>query len=77
MMADKSEKASGDTGQQEFSLEDSLKRIENIISALEGSEVSLEDSLKLYKEGVELTALCKEAITGVEKEIEILEAKDA
>lgn len=76
-MADKSEKASGTSGQQEFSLEDSLKRIEDIINALEGSGISLEDSLKLYKEGVELTSLCKEAITGVEKEIEILEAKDA
>lgn len=76
-MADKNNKASGDSGQQEFSLEDSLKRIEDIINTLEDAGVSLEDSLKLYKEGVKLTALCKDAITGVEKEIEILEARDA
>lgn len=59
--------------EQERSLEEALKRIEEVIGQMETPDISLADALKLYKEGVELTAFCKEAITGVEKEIEILE----
>ncbi len=65
-----------DNGQGGQNLEESLGRIEEIIRELEKQEISLADSLRLYKEGVELVALCQDAITGVEKEIEILEAKD-
>ncbi len=65
-----------DNGQGGQNLEESLGRIEEIIRELEKQEISLADSLRLYKEGVELVSFCQDAITGVEKEIEILEAKD-
>lgn len=60
----------------ELDLEVSLKKIEEIIGALEQPEVTLADALKLYKEGVLLAAQCKEAITDVEKEIQVLETRE-
>ena len=58
---------------QERNLEEALKRIEEVIGEMEKPDITLADSLKLYKEGVELTAWCREAVEGVEKEIRILE----
>lgn len=59
--------------EQERNLEESLKRIEEIIGEMEKPDITLGASLQLYKEGVLLTAQCREAITDVEKEIQILE----
>lgn len=59
--------------EQERNLEEALKRIEEIIGEMEKQDITLADSLRLYKEGVELTAHCREAITDVEKEIQVLE----
>ncbi|MGN0457649.1 MAG: exodeoxyribonuclease VII small subunit [Eubacterium sp.] len=55
--------------------EQAVSRLEEIVSALEKNEVSLEDSLKLFEEGTRLTAYCsnmlknaKARITEIEKE---------
>ena len=40
------------------SFEHSLKRLEEIVDALEQGTVPLDDALKLYEEGVELTKAC-------------------
>lgn len=61
--------------EEQWDLEDSLKRMEEIISQLEKPELPLADSLKLYQEGVLLASKCKNAITDVEKEIEILKTE--
>ena len=37
------------------------------------TSIKLEESFKLYKEGLELVETCKKQLTDVEKEIEILE----
>ncbi len=55
-----------------LSIEDSLEKIEEIIKSLENPEVPLAESLKLYTEGTGLIMQCKEAISGIEKEIQIL-----
>lgn len=39
-------------------LEANLKRLENIVDTLGGEDVTLEDCLKLYSEGVELSGSC-------------------
>ena len=61
----------------QWNLEDALKRMEEIIGQMEKPELPLADSLKLYQEGVLLAAQCKDAITDVEKEIQVLEAEEA
>ncbi len=59
--------------QQNISIEESLDKIDDIIKALENPEVPLAESLKLYSEGAMLVSQCKEAISGIEKEIQVLE----
>ena len=41
------------------SFEDSLKKLETIVDQLEKGDLALEDSLKLFEEGVGLSAACK------------------
>ncbi len=42
-----------------MSIEKSIKKMEDIISQLEGGELSLEDSIALYKEGIDISLDCK------------------
>lgn len=46
--------------------EDSIKRINEIINKLEDAEVSLEDSINLYKEGAELIGSCRHELENAE-----------
>lgn len=57
---------------KEFVLEEAFTRLAEITSMLEKSDISLKESMELYKEGVELSAECKKNLEGVEKEIQIL-----
>lgn len=54
------------------SLEDSLVKLEQIVSELESGELPLEDSLKKFEEGVKLYKNCKGILGNVEKRIKIL-----
>lgn len=49
--------------------EQALKRLEEIAELMESSETSLETSVKLYKEGVELSSFCSRALIDAEEEI--------
>lgn len=46
--------------------EDSIKKIDEIILSLENNEISLDDSIKLYKEGVKLVENCKKELDKAE-----------
>jgi exodeoxyribonuclease VII small subunit len=56
--------------------EDALKRLEEIVARLEKGELALEDSLKLYEEGVKLSRHCHAKLEEAEGKIEML-LKDA
>lgn len=56
----------------DIKLEDAMKRLGEIVKALEQNEVSLEDSLKAFEEGVTLVRSCHNKLNEVEKKIEIL-----
>ena len=58
-------------------LESSFKRLDEIIEKMEQGELSLEESFKLYKEGVELVSACNESIEKVEKDIKLIEDETA
>lgn len=51
---------------QKMKFEDSVKRIDEIISALEDKDISLDDSIKLYKEGAKLIDGCKKELDKAE-----------
>ena len=57
---------------EEIKFEKALERLEKIVEELEEGNVSLEDSLKKYEEGVKLSALCQGRLAQAEKKIEIL-----
>ena len=52
--------------------EESLKRLENIVAQLEQGELALEDSLKLFEEGVGLSAACKQELDAAEGKVQTL-----
>lgn len=54
-------------------LEESLAELEQVMEAMESSELSLEQSFTLYKRGMDLLLQCNQAIDKVEKELVILE----
>jgi exodeoxyribonuclease VII small subunit len=52
--------------------EDALEKLEKIVSKLEGGEISLEESLKLFEEGIRLSRFCSQKLEEAEKKVEIL-----
>lgn len=54
------------------SFEESLKKLETIVDKLEKGDMSLEDSLKLFEEGVGLSAACKKELEAAEGKVETL-----
>jgi exodeoxyribonuclease VII small subunit len=58
------------------SFEAALKQLEEIVQRLERGELPLEESLKLYEEGIRLSRLCHAKLEEAEGRIELL-MKDA
>ena len=52
--------------------EESLKKLEVIVEQLEKGDLALEDSLKLFEEGVGLSAACKKELDEAEGKVQIL-----
>lgn len=52
--------------------QDNLNHLENIVEQLESGEASLEDSFKLYKEGMKALKTCHDHIDRIEKEMEVI-----
>ncbi len=57
---------------KEISFEEAIEKLEEIVNSLESGSFPLEESLKLYEEGVKLVNLCNKKITNVEKSVKIL-----
>lgn len=56
----------------EKSFEKSLDELEKIVAKLEAGDLPLEESLKLFEEGVKLSRNCRERLTNAERRIEML-----
>ncbi|HEY1647559.1 MAG TPA: exodeoxyribonuclease VII small subunit [Terracidiphilus sp.] len=54
------------------SFEQSLKKLETIVDKLEKGDLPLEESLKLFEEGVELSAACKQELDAAEGKVQFL-----
>jgi exodeoxyribonuclease VII small subunit len=52
--------------------ESSLKKLELIVRELESGDVSLDESLKKFEEGIDLYKQCRQTLEGAEKKIKIL-----
>lgn len=52
------------------SFEEALNKLESIVEQLEDQEITLEDSVKLYEEGVKMSKFCTEILEHAELRIE-------
>ncbi len=52
--------------------EEAVEELERVVEQLESGELSLEDSLAVFENGVRLVKLCNQKLTEVERKIEIL-----
>lgn len=57
---------------ENMTFESATARLEEIVKLLERGNSSLDESLKLYEEGVALVRFCNEALDNAEKRIKIL-----
>ena len=58
------------------SFEDALEKLEKITNELEEGDLSLEDSLKFFDEGVKLAEYCNSKLNDAQRKVEILLKKD-
>ncbi len=52
--------------------EKALEKLEKIVQDLETGDISLDDALKKYEEGIKLSRACQQKLAQAEKKIEIL-----
>jgi len=57
--------------------EEALKRLEELVKIMESGEVTLDDSLKAFEEGIRLIRYCTRKLDEVERKVEILLQDDA
>lgn len=62
-MAEKNEK---------LDFEKTMENLEKIVEGLEGGDLTLDQALKKYEEGVSLVRACQSKLTEAEKKIEVL-----
>ncbi len=52
--------------------EKAFQQLETIVQRLEGEELSLDESLRLFEEGIRLSRFCHQKLEQVEKKIETI-----
>ena len=72
-----SEKKATQAGDEEFSFEEALTRLEEIVEELESGQMTLEEALKRFEEGTRLQRLCLAKLQQAEAKIEQVLAENA
>lgn len=57
---------------QPLNIEEAFSKITSIVEQLEVPEITLEESMKLYRQGVELLTECGKSLDRIEKEMIVL-----
>ena len=73
-MAEKNADDSSNESNVDF--ESALKELENLVSKMEDGELSLDDSLKAFERGIELTRSCQSSLEKAELRIQMLTEND-
>ena len=60
-------------GNKEITLEERMQQTEEILRKMETMELTLQESFRLYREGMEQLQKCSEMIDSVEKQLQIIE----
>ena len=61
---------------KKMTFESSMKRLEDISQILENGDKSLEESLKLFEEGMELARFCSKKLDETENKLKLLKKKE-
>ena len=56
--------------------EEGLRKLENIVNTLDEGQVSLDEALGLFKEGLNLTKRLSKTLDDIERKVEVLVKKD-
>ena len=64
--------ASAKRSSRQPGFEEALARLETIVKSLEDGDLQLEESLKLFEEGVALTRLCAAKLDEAQRRIDVL-----
>ena len=54
------------------SFEEAMQQLESLVDSMEQGDLSLEDSLQTFEEGVKLTRICQTALKEAEQKVQIL-----
>lgn len=60
--------------EQNRTFESALAELENIVTRMEGGQLSLEQSLTAYKRGAELLKYCQAQLADAQQQVKVLEA---
>ena len=60
---------------KEPTFEEALKSLEDVVSKLESGETNLEESIRLFEEGMRLSGLCQKRLDDADRKIELLMRK--
>jgi len=63
------------TTEERPSFEEALTKLEAIVEKLDDEEITLEESVRLYEEGLKLSKICSETLESAELKIEEIEKK--
>lgn len=58
------------------SFEQALNELEQLVERMEGGELSLEDSLKEFEKGMQLSSQCQAMLEEAEQRVQILSGKN-
>ncbi len=61
---------------KKIDFEKSLAQLEELVVQMENGELSLEDSLKSFEQGIKLTRECQTALSAAQQRVEILMEKN-
>lgn len=59
-----------------MSFEENIEQLEKVVQELESGNLNLEDSIKKFEEGINLSKKCNEILEEAEKKITVLVKKD-
>lgn len=61
---------------EELDFEESLKALETLVQKMEQGELSLQQSLEAFEEGVKLTRACQQQLESAEQRVQVLVEKN-
>ena len=62
--------------EKDNNFEDNLKKLETIVDRLESGDIGLEESVKLYEEGMKIKKICDKKLKDIEMQIKKIKIED-